>query len=86
MLKDLYRYREQDIILMTDEEDNKGTVMWPSASNILQAIDKLVHGASRDDAFVFYYAGHCDRQMSSNDDNEVEHTCACRIIPSSPVP
>ncbi|KAH9991892.1 caspase domain-containing protein [Russula vinacea] len=74
MLKDLYHYREQDIILMTDEEDNKGTVMWPSASNILQAIDKLVHGASRDDAFVFYYAGHCDRQMSSNDDNEVEHT------------
>jgi hypothetical protein len=53
-LKDLYRYREQDITLMTDEEGNKGTEMWPSASNILQAIDRLVHGASRGDAFVFY--------------------------------
>ena len=32
---DLYHYREQDIILMTDEEGNKGTDMWPSALNIV---------------------------------------------------
>jgi hypothetical protein len=33
---DLYGYREQDIILMTDEEGNKGMKMWPSASNIVR--------------------------------------------------
>jgi hypothetical protein len=35
---DLYRYREQDITLMTDEEGNKGTEMWPSASNIVRSV------------------------------------------------
>ena len=33
---DLYRYREKDIVLMTDEEGNKGTELWPSASNIVR--------------------------------------------------
>jgi hypothetical protein len=33
---DVYRYREQDIFLMTDEEGNKRTERWPSALNIVR--------------------------------------------------
>ncbi len=33
---ELYYYREQDIFLMTDEEGNKSTEMWPSAQNIVR--------------------------------------------------
>jgi len=73
-LKEVYNYREQDISLMTDEEDNKGTEMWPSAQKILRAMDDLVRGASPGDAFVFYYAGHCARQASTNNNVEDEHT------------
>ncbi len=35
---EVYYYREQDIFLMTDEESNKGTEMWPSAQNIVRLI------------------------------------------------
>jgi hypothetical protein len=35
---DVYLYREQDIFLMTDEEVNKGTEMWPSALNIVRFV------------------------------------------------
>lgn len=73
-MKEIYNYRKQDIFVMTDEEGNKGTEMWPSAENILRAIDNLVRGASPGDVFVFYYAGHCDRQESMNNDVEDEHT------------
>jgi hypothetical protein len=35
---ELYYYREQDIFLMTDEEGNKNTDMWPSAKNIVRLV------------------------------------------------
>ncbi|KAF8469276.1 caspase domain-containing protein [Russula ochroleuca] len=61
MLIDLFRYREQDIFVMTDEEKNVGTEHWPSKENILRAMDNLVRDATPGDAFVFYYAGHGGR-------------------------
>jgi len=59
MLMDVYDYREEDIVVMTDEEKNIDTERWPSKENMLRAIDKFVVGASPGDAFVFFYAGHC---------------------------
>ena len=37
-IADTYRFRERDIILMTDEEQNRGTVLWPSAKNIVSIL------------------------------------------------
>lgn len=33
---DLFHYREQDIVVMTDEEKNVGTERWPSKENIVR--------------------------------------------------
>ncbi|KAN0118334.1 Caspase domain containing protein [Russula decolorans] len=60
-LIDLFRYREEDIFVMTDEEKNAGTEHWPSKENIFRAMDNLVRDATPGDAFVFYYAGHGGR-------------------------
>lgn len=35
---DLFRYREQDIFVMTDEEKNVGTEHWPSKENIVSFV------------------------------------------------
>ncbi|KAH9979134.1 caspase domain-containing protein [Russula compacta] len=69
---EVYHYREQDICLMTDEEVNKNTDLWPSRVNILRAIDSLVRGASPEDVFVFYYAGHCGLEESVNGEGDEE--------------
>jgi len=34
-IADTYHFREQNITLMTDEEQNRGTGLWPSAKNIV---------------------------------------------------
>jgi len=35
IIADVYRYRELDITLMTDEQENRNTNLWPSAGNIV---------------------------------------------------
>lgn len=32
---DIFRYKESDIVLMTDEEANRDTARWPSETNIV---------------------------------------------------
>jgi len=32
---EIYDYHEDDIVVMTDEEENKGTKRWPSKDNIV---------------------------------------------------
>jgi hypothetical protein len=34
-IAEVYHLREQDITLMTDEDKNRGTALWPSAKNIV---------------------------------------------------
>ncbi|KAH9959979.1 hypothetical protein BC827DRAFT_426851 [Russula dissimulans] len=58
---------------MTDEEENRGTDRWPSRANILRAIDNLVRNASSEDAFVFYYAGHCGQETLTIDSVDIKH-------------
>jgi hypothetical protein len=41
----VYHYREQDILLMTDEEGNRGTEMWPSAPNIVRFLPPRIRVA-----------------------------------------
>ncbi|KAH9963701.1 caspase domain-containing protein [Lactifluus volemus] len=69
-LIEAYEYLDQDIFMMTDEEDNKDTPQWPSQANILQAIDNFVRGALPGDSFVFFYAGHSGQQEAIDDPNE----------------
>ncbi|KAF8258290.1 caspase domain-containing protein [Lactarius quietus] len=71
VLIEVFRYKERDIFLMTDEESNRDTARWPSQANILQALQDLVRDASKGDAFVFFYAGHSGQQPATTDQNEV---------------
>ncbi|KAI0261893.1 caspase domain-containing protein [Gloeopeniophorella convolvens] len=77
----IYKYREEDIFLMTDEERNEGTDRWPSKPNIIKAMHLFVKDASSEDAFVFHYAGHSGQQKAKKDPNEIdgkdEYILAC---------
>ncbi|KAI0246649.1 caspase domain-containing protein [Lactifluus subvellereus] len=57
---------------MTDEEQHRNTLHWPSEANILRAIANLVDGASAGDAFIFYYAGHSGQQPAEKDTREID--------------
>ncbi|KAN0136659.1 Caspase domain containing protein [Lactarius tabidus] len=72
VLIEVFRYKERDILLMTDEESNRDTARWPSQANILQALQDLVRDASTGDAFVFFYAGHSAQQSVTANRNEVD--------------
>ncbi|KAI0297815.1 caspase domain-containing protein [Multifurca ochricompacta] len=86
VLIEVYHYREEDIFMMTDEEVNKDTPLWPSETNILRAMLNLVRDAAPGDAFVFHYAGHSGQQRATIDPNEVDGldeyivTCDYKII------
>ncbi|KAI9445812.1 caspase domain-containing protein [Lactarius psammicola] len=85
-LIELFHYKEEDIRLMTDEEANGNTALWPSEANITGALHDLVRDASPGDAFVFFYAGHSGQQPAITDPNEDDNldeyivTCDFKII------
>ena len=41
---EIYDYREDDIVVMTDEEENKGTKRWPSKENIVGSPSQRARG------------------------------------------
>ncbi|KAF8258455.1 caspase domain-containing protein [Lactarius quietus] len=66
-LIDIYGYREEDILLMTDEEANRDTAPWPSRANIMHAMRLLVRNVVPGDTLVFFYAGHSNQQTDVNE-------------------
>ncbi|KAI9436821.1 caspase domain-containing protein [Lactarius psammicola] len=70
-LIELFHYKEGDICLMTDEEANRETTLWPSKANIMHALRDLVRGARPGDTFVFFYAGRCGQQRPTTNDNKI---------------
>ncbi|KAH9979136.1 caspase domain-containing protein [Russula compacta] len=79
-LTKVYHYSEDDVFVMTDEEENVGTRHWPSRENIIQAMCSLVANASSGDAFVFFYAGHGGRQSDVNGNHVYILTCDLQKI------
>ncbi|KAI0318167.1 peptidase C14, caspase domain-containing protein [Amylostereum chailletii] len=77
LLTGTYNFREEDIVMMTDEEKNACTELCPTRDNIMKAIDVLVTGATAGDSFVFYYAGHAAQQEAEEDQLEVDHLDEC---------
>ncbi|KAH8989865.1 caspase domain-containing protein [Lactarius hatsudake] len=71
-LIELFDYMEEDVRLMTDEEANKDSALWPSKENIMRELRDLVRDAYPGDAFVFFYAGHCGQQKATTDPNEID--------------
>ncbi|KAH9059170.1 caspase domain-containing protein [Lactarius vividus] len=71
-LIELFGYREEDIRLMTDEEEKRDSALWPSKANIMIELRNLVRDACPGDAFVFFYAGHCGQQQATTDPNEID--------------
>ncbi|KZV76562.1 hypothetical protein PENSPDRAFT_680221 [Peniophora sp. CONT] len=63
-------YGWEDITVMTDEEENFETELWPSTSNMRSKLRDLVAGARPGDMFVVYYAGHSDQVVAINDSQE----------------
>ncbi|KAH9164043.1 peptidase C14, caspase domain-containing protein [Lactarius sanguifluus] len=71
-LIELFGYSEEDVRLMTDEEANRDSALWPSKENIMRELCELVRDAYPGDAFVFFYAGHCGQQKATTDPNEID--------------
>ncbi|KAH9038752.1 caspase domain-containing protein [Lactarius pseudohatsudake] len=71
-LIELFDYMEEDVRLMTDEETNRDSALWPSKENIMRELRELVRDACPGDAFVFFYAGHCGQQKATTDPNEID--------------
>lgn len=61
---DVYQYREQDILLMTDEEGNRGTEMWPSAPNIVRFLPTRIRVADSSKFTVASDRQFCPRCIS----------------------
>ncbi|KAI0063751.1 hypothetical protein BV25DRAFT_357160 [Artomyces pyxidatus] len=76
-----YLFKKADVVVMTDEEVNQGTHLWPTRQNILKEIDRLVYGARAGDNFVFHYAGHAGQTRATVDQREEdgldEYLIAC---------
>lgn len=45
LLSDVFDYKEEDIRLMTDEEANGNTAMWPSEANIVRLVPALARSS-----------------------------------------
>ncbi|KAI0069299.1 hypothetical protein BV25DRAFT_1818291 [Artomyces pyxidatus] len=79
LLIELFHYAEEDIVMMTDEEHNKGTKFWPTSHNIRNAIDDFVEGARAGDCFVFLYSGHGEQSKALLDKLEVDELDECLV-------
>ncbi|KZV76558.1 hypothetical protein PENSPDRAFT_423496 [Peniophora sp. CONT] len=66
------RYGWQDITVMTDEEKNRKSSLWPTKKNMLEKMTELVADAHAGDMFVIYYAGHSGQVPSVNDTHETD--------------
>ncbi|EJF64750.1 hypothetical protein DICSQDRAFT_80416 [Dichomitus squalens LYAD-421 SS1] len=55
-LQELYGYREEDIVLLTDDAQNPRQI--PTRDNIIQAMQWLVRNAQPNDSLFFHYSGH----------------------------
>lgn len=53
-----YRFSEDTVLLLTDEETPEETLESPTRARILTALQWLVEGAQRNDSLVFYFSGH----------------------------
>ncbi|KAI0775287.1 caspase domain-containing protein [Trametes elegans] len=55
-LKELWNYREDDIVVLTDDASNPRQV--PTRDNMLAAMQWLVRDAQPNDSLFFHYSGH----------------------------
>ncbi|KAL1949393.1 hypothetical protein VTO73DRAFT_8274 [Trametes versicolor] len=55
-LKELWGYKEDDIVVLTDDAQNPRQI--PSRDNILAAMQWLVRDAQPNDSLFFHYSGH----------------------------
>ncbi|PIL35656.1 hypothetical protein GSI_02386 [Ganoderma sinense ZZ0214-1] len=55
-LKELWHYRDDDIVMLTDDAQNPRQI--PTRENIIQAMQWLVRNAQPNDSLFFHYSGH----------------------------
>ncbi|KAM5530406.1 hypothetical protein V8D89_015917 [Ganoderma adspersum] len=55
-LKELWGYRDDDIVMLTDDTQNPRQI--PTRDNIIQAMQWLVRNAQPNDSLFFHYSGH----------------------------
>ncbi|ETW77692.1 hypothetical protein HETIRDRAFT_411072 [Heterobasidion irregulare TC 32-1] len=74
VLLEIYGYRDEDVVIMTDDDEAENTSSrWPTRCNIIVAIQQLVHGARAGDSLVFHYAGHSWQTKATLDQNEEDN-------------
>ncbi|KAI0342819.1 hypothetical protein BDW22DRAFT_1428962 [Trametopsis cervina] len=60
-----FGYREEDVLLMTDEPTNRNR---PTRKNIIEAMHQLVEGARMNDSLFFHFSGHGGQVKDKNGD------------------
>ncbi|KAG2069103.1 hypothetical protein BDR04DRAFT_716003 [Suillus decipiens] len=70
LLIDKFNYPEANVVLMKHDMVYP-KYLWPSRSNILEQIAKMVANASANDQFFFYYSGH-GSQVTCNHHTETD--------------
>ncbi|KAI7903393.1 peptidase C14, caspase domain-containing protein [Cokeromyces recurvatus] len=70
----LYGFREEDMVILTDNQEEER--FRPTRSNIIAAMQWLVHDAEADDSFFFHYSGHGGRvaDVHSDEDDGFDET------------
>ncbi|THU97833.1 peptidase C14 [Dendrothele bispora CBS 962.96] len=79
LLTEVFGYREEDIILMTDEPSTDLTLV-PTRTNIIDQLQNFIHPDEPNARYFFLYAGH-SRQLPCEDDTEEDGLNEC-IVPS----
>eukprot|EP00013_Stygamoeba_regulata_P022125 CAMPEP_0177666158 /NCGR_PEP_ID=MMETSP0447-20121125/21435_1 /TAXON_ID=0 /ORGANISM="Stygamoeba regulata, Strain BSH-02190019" /LENGTH=1372 /DNA_ID=CAMNT_0019172293 /DNA_START=454 /DNA_END=4572 /DNA_ORIENTATION=- len=62
--KDVLKFQEENIRVLTDTEDNLNTINWPSKENILNSLKWLVEGAQPHDKLFFHFSGHGSQDVN----------------------
>ncbi|KAG1826614.1 caspase domain-containing protein [Suillus variegatus] len=77
LLIDKFDYPEANVVLMKHDAEHPEH-LWPSRSNILKQITKMVANATPNDQFFFYYSGHgnqvtCKHHTETDGKDEVDN-------------
>ena len=64
-----YCYKPEDMVVLTDDPNQRDPRLKPTRSNILRAMRWLVHDAQPGDSLVFQYVGH-GGQVDDKDEDE----------------
>lgn len=68
MLQQMYGYKEDDIVMLTDDSQNPRAI--PTKANMIAAMQWLVRGAQTNDSLFLHYSGHGGQTQDLDGDED----------------